>query len=298
MTGSQSGKQRSERARLSLDGLSIGDGFGQRFFFPWLVETARPDNLPERPWQYTDDTEMAMAIVQVLEHAGSIDQDELAQTFAKRYVAEPGRGYGGGVHELLHSLANGADWQTATRNLFGGQGSFGNGGAMRAAPLGGWFADDIDETIENSQRSAEVTHAHLEGQAGAIAVALAAGWASRWSASEAPETMLSWTAERLAECEVRDTILRAAKIPLDDWAFDVANKLGCGHQVSAQDTVAFCLWMSAANLTDYCEAMWTTARIGGDVDTTCAIVGSIVALAVGNDGLPSEWRAHREPLNW
>ncbi|MAG94455.1 MAG: hypothetical protein CMJ48_11995 [Planctomycetaceae bacterium] len=49
-------RERVERARLSLDGLSIGDGFGQRFFFPWVGESAGRENLPEPPWEYTDDT--------------------------------------------------------------------------------------------------------------------------------------------------------------------------------------------------------------------------------------------------
>ena len=43
--------------------------------------------------------------------------------------------------------------------------------------------------------------------------------------------------------------------------------------------------------------MWTTASALGDVDTTCAIVGGIVALAVGSEGIPAEWLARREPLS-
>lgn len=291
----------SERARLSLDGLSIGDGFGQRFFYPWVVESATPDNLPEAPWHYTDDTEMAMAIVQVLEQYGSIEQDLLARTFADRYMAEPGRGYGEGARELLRQVDGGSDWRDVSRDLFDGQGSFGNGGAMRAGPLGVWFADDVELTIRNATFSAEVTHAHVEGIAGGVAVALAAGWAWRWKVNgcvESPHDLLSWTAERLPDSEVRATIHKAVKIRPGTWAFDVAAELGCGDRVSAQDTVAFALWMAASHLNDYCEAMWTTARVGGDVDTTCAIVGSIVAPAVGRESIPSAWLKYREPLNW
>ena len=53
----------------------------------------------------------------------------------------------------------------------------GNGGAMRAAPLGAYFAGDLGALVEQARASAEVTHAHPDGQAGAIAVALAAAWA-------------------------------------------------------------------------------------------------------------------------
>ncbi len=291
----------SYRAKLSLTGLSVGDGFGQRFFFPWIAETASKDSLPEGPWHYTDDTEMAMAIVQVLERCGEIDQDVLARQFASRYIADAARGYGAGAHKLLRQIADGVDWRVASRDLVGGQGAFGNGGAMRAGPLGAWFADDVEAAIENARRSAEVTHGHQEGQAGAIAVALAAVWAWKWSASgkkESPESMLPWVVERMQKSTVTDRVATVAEIERDAWAFDVARQFGCGDQVCAEDTVPFCLWMAAAHLTDYCEAMWTTARVGGDVDTTCAIVGSIVALSAGEESIPTTWRRLREPLAW
>ena len=57
--------------------------------------------------------------------------------------------------------------------LFGG-GSYGNGGAMRAAPIGGYFWDDPERARKEAQRSAEVTHAHPEGQAGAAVRQVAA----------------------------------------------------------------------------------------------------------------------------
>jgi hypothetical protein len=44
------------------------------------------------------------------------------------------------------------------------------------------------------------------------------------------------------------------------------------------------------------EAMWNTASIRGDIDTNCAIVGGIVALSVGREGVPDAWRQTRESL--
>lgn len=287
------------RARLSLDGLSIGDAFGQRFFFPWVVEQSGPDKLPDPPWYYTDDTEMAIAIIQTLESRGVIDQAELAQRFADRFRAEPGRGYGAGARQLLIDIGKGADWKQASRDMFGGSGSYGNGGAMRVAPLGAWFAEDFDAVIAQADLSAEVTHAHAEGRIGAIAVALAAAWvwqnsqlAEKWK----PADLIPFVIERIERSEVRDRLEWAATFPLDTWAFTVASQVGNGSQISAQDTVPLCLWLAAAHMNDFCEAMWTTARIGGDIDTNCAIVGGIVALSVGPDGIPQKWRDYRERL--
>ena len=58
--------------------------------------------------------------------------------------------------------------------MFEGQGSFGNGAAMRVAPVGAYFAGDIGAVVEQAARSSVITHTHDEAIAGSIAVAVAA----------------------------------------------------------------------------------------------------------------------------
>jgi len=181
--------------------------------------------------------------------------------------------------------------------MFGGNGSHGNGAAMRVSPLGAWFADDVDRSIQQAALSAEVTHTHPEAQIGAIATALAAGWAWR-QASEPPEELIPWGITKIDQSETRRRLEWVSACPLDSWAFTIASQVGCGHDISSQDTVPFCIWMAAAHLDDYTEAMWTAARVGGDIDTTCAIIGGIVVLSVGPAGIPREWKRNREPLGW
>jgi ADP-ribosylglycohydrolase len=291
----------SDRAKLALEGLSIGDAFGQQFFAPGIPETARPDRPPPPTWRYTDDTEMAIAIVQVLETCGQIDQDVLAKRFADRHADSPNRGYGAGARRLLWAIHGGADWRIESKAMFSGMGSFGNGAAMRVAPLGAWFADDEQHAIEQAIRSAEVTHAHPEGIAGAQAVALAAVWACCFGDStrkSRAREMIPWVIDRMPASEVRTRLEWAATYDLDDWPFTLASQVGCGLQITAQDTVPLCLWLAASRLDDFSGAVWQTARIGGDIDTNCAIVGGIVALAVGNEGIAEHWRRSRERLAW
>ena len=262
---------------------------------PWIIEQTAGNRLPDGPWPYTDDTEMALAVVETLTEHGAVDQDVLAGRFAERFAADPGRGYGAGARGLLAAIGRGGDWRSLSRGMFGGAGSYGNGAAMRVAPLGMWFADDLDATVLQAERSATVTHTHPEGVAGAVAVALAAGWAWRWRRDGGePADMLTWVAGRLPACEVRQGIERAAGFPPDAWAFDVAAAVGCGERISAMDTVPYCLWMAAAHLGDFTGAMWTTARVGGDADTNCAIVGGILAASV--PVVPDDWLRRREPL--
>ena len=159
--------------------MSVGDAFGERFPLHLAVVRGQLPSrrLPKPPWHYTDDTEMALSIVAVLREHGGIDQDQLARSFAERF--DRSRGYSPVTEELLERLRAGEPWRKAARSLFGGRGSFGNGSAMRVAPVGGYFADDLAATVEHARRSAEVTHAHPEAGAGAIAVAVAAAWAWR-----------------------------------------------------------------------------------------------------------------------
>ena len=93
--------------------------------------------------------------------------------------------------------------------------------------------------------------------------------------------------------QVHDGIARAATVPPGAVAAAV-RRLGNGSKISAQDTVAYCLWQAAYHLDDFSEAMWQTVSGGGDRDTTCAIVGGIVALA--GPELPATWLERREPL--
>jgi ADP-ribosylglycohydrolase len=293
--------ERMERARLSLDGLSVGDAFGQRFFYPFmerfLTNGERP--FPQPPWPYTDDTEMALAITQVLDQNGHINQDELAETLARRYWRNPSRGYGAGAHRILQSIAQGFSWQRVSRQEFDGQGSMGNGAAMRVAPVGAYFADDLPRVVAEARASAEVTHAHAEGQAGAIAIAVAAAWAWRvaeGSESPEPERLMQIALEHTPAGETRSGIDSALALPLELSPVTAARRLGSGLRVTAPDTVPFTLWCAARHLRDFPEALWTTVAGLGDRDTTCAIVGGIVALA-GQSSIPEEWLRAREPLH-
>lgn len=288
---------RTKRARLSLAGLSVGDAFGERFFtHPDVVEglvAARA--LPRTPWGWTDDTAMAVSVVSVLETHGHIDQDALAQAFATRYAADPMRGYGGTAHGILHAIGWGMPWREAAGNVFDGQGSMGNGAAMRVAPLGAWFADDLDAVVEQARLSAEPTHAHADGQAGAIAVAVGAALATRRGAAALSATdWLRAILERTPDGPTRDGIGKAIDLPLSYDVRTAVAALGNGSLVISSDTVPLSLWCAARHMDDYEEALWTTVSALGDRDTTCAIVGGIVALAT--EQIPEAWLAAREPL--
>jgi ADP-ribosylglycohydrolase len=319
--------ERISRALAGLRGLAVGDALGSQFFVPSNLPSLRRRELPPGPWLWTDDTEMAASVVAVLAAHGQIDQDALAASFAEHHDFD--RGYGPAVNRMLRLIRQeGCDWRELAASLFDGQGSWGNGGAMRVAPLGAWFADDPERAADEAERSAEVTHRHPEAIAGTRAVAAAAALVAADAASRRPgkaneaggrrvderaaetpvqqpgtgkptapltaEGLLSRVLELVPHGAVHAGLRRAADLLEYADTGTVAAVLGCGRRTSSQDTVPFTIWAAARNLGDYRAAIWATAGAGGDVDTTCAIVGGIVAAAGPGSAPPQEWQDRTE----
>lgn len=295
-----------ERAALSLQGLSIGDAFGERFFYDPLVMIPRlqQELLPEAPWRWSDDSAQAQALVHwLMEHPAGQDQDSFAACLAQYYVRDRSRGYGSGAHRLLEGISQGQPWRTLVRDLFMGQGSYGNGAAMRMAPLGAYFAEDLDEVVAQATLNAQVTHAHPEGIAGGVAIAVAAAslWQTReLGAQQARQALWEQVLTRTPKDADHEltwlNLERASRLPLDASVELAVQRLGNGSQISAQDTVGLCLWMMARHVDDLERALWSTVGALGDRDTTCAIVSGALIMRAGQDALPQTWWSAREPL--
>jgi len=280
---------RGALAAASLAGLSVGDALGAQFFVPGTTA----ENLPPGPWPWTDDTEEACCLVATLRD-GDFDRDTFADLLGRHF--EPYRGYGPGAVVMLRQIREGLPWPIAAAAAFDGQGSSGNGAAMRAAPLGAWHADSIAHAAAQGERAAQVTHAHAEGIAGAVAVTVAASLAAAGRLDghrPEPEQLLAAAARHVRPGPVQQGLLAAIKIKDREQA---AYELGSGARAMAQDTVPFALWVAARYLQDYPSAIAACIDAGGDVDTTCAIAGGVVAAHTGEEGIPARWLATREPL--
>lgn len=290
-------EDRIKYAKRALNGTALGDCFGESFFIPDEMARQRIKNreILNEPWHFTDDTVMAIGIYSILEKYGKIEQDELAKVFAENYALDWHRGYGGTAHSILRSIGEGQDWRKAASEVFEGMGSMGNGGAMRAAPIGAYFADDLDKVLYYARASAEVTHAHMEGIVGAMAVALASALLLNkklgYYLGEGTD-FLHDVADKLPESDTKYKILSAVSVKKESSIDFVVSVLGNGISLTAQDTVPFCLWCAAYFYTSIEEALWTAVSALGDRDTICAIVGGMVSLFA--DELPLQWLNHME----
>ena len=168
---------------------------------------------------------------------------------------------------------------------------------MRVAPLGACFAaEDYSLVADEARKSAEITHAHPEGIAGAIAIAVAAAFATklvRGSGRDDTRDFFKVLLKYTPISGVRDGIVWAENMlgqPLED----ARKSLGTGSKVSAQDTVPYAVWCIVRNFYDYEASIWDAVNCRGDMDTMAAIVGGVTILSART--MPIEWANRCEPL--
>ncbi|HEV2820516.1 MAG TPA: ADP-ribosylglycohydrolase family protein [Solirubrobacteraceae bacterium] len=270
------------RAVGALLGTFVGDALGM----PW--EGAPPDAIPDvlgmedrrlGAGTYTDDTEMMIALAESLLRCDGVDEDDLARTFLAAY--DPRRGYGAGTTQILDLWRKGVRVEEAAGRIFGGQGSLGNGAAMRIAPVSVRFWQDRVMTSSAARRSARLTHAHPVGIDGAAVQAAAIVAALNDDDPLAAALTEAQTAEMhgaLADLGARTD---GAMKPHD---------LGEGRGVPPTADRSVAAAVVAASRAGSFEAAVTAAiRAGGDTDTVGAMAGAIAGARFGAAAMPARW---------
>jgi poly(ADP-ribose) glycohydrolase ARH3 len=141
-----------------LLGLAIGDAVGAPYegltgtdiFYRFGAPDRLVTNPDADPLFYTDDTEMMIGVAETLIECGCVVEERLCRAFADNYHLE--RGYGQGAERIIGRMIHGKDWRRLAETIFPG-GSFGNGAAMRVAPIGLLFGDDLDAVWEQARLS-------------------------------------------------------------------------------------------------------------------------------------------------
>lgn len=283
----------------SMLGLAIGDAFGAYFegqdsdLLAKRFSTARHliDNPPIMPWFYTDDTQMAIGVAQALLQDGAIIEETLCRAFVDNYV--PSRGYGRGARLILEAMENGEDYRHWTNELFPG-GSFGNGAAMRVAPIGLYYFDDVERAWEAARQQSLPTHVHPLGIEGAQLLAAAVAWVvaersakqQRDSQRDGPfprELFFQDLLTHPVDDVYRQLLRRAAQIQCVSELSELGN--GIAAQESVVTAIAcFSLWPD-----DFQELVAHAVLLGGDTDTIAAMAGALAGARLGLAGLPNGW---------
>ena len=271
---------------LALEGLSRTR---QAKMFPTL---ASHKLLPCGKGMTSDDTEHTCMLAQSLIVTGHGELASLERRFASNFAWRlrfwlAGLPAGIGMATLRAIIKLWLGFPAAKSGVF----SAGNGPAMRAALIGVCFGDDMPRMRTLVRAATRITHTDPKAEYGAFAVALAAHFAAR-GIDVTPSEYMRALGEYISDIEfstlmhkVADSILRAEN------AEQFANSLGCGKGVSGYmyHTLPCVLHVWLAHQNDYRAAVSAMARLGGDADTTAAIVGAIVGARVGKAGIPAAW---------
>lgn len=233
---------------------------------------------------YTDDTQLMIALAEHLLDDPTVDPGGFAASILDHF--EGWRGYGGGMYRLVDVWRDGVPVDEAATAVFS-DGSFGNGAAMRVAPVGVRWAGDRGRLREVADRQAAITHAHPIGRDGAVAQATAVGLALTRGAFGRDE--LDEVRDGAETAEMRDRLALAARAAGGGADADppaIAAELGNG--VVAHRSVATALWIAvvAGGLP---EAMVLALGIGGDADTIGAMAGAVLGAAGGREAIPRAW---------
>lgn len=237
-------------------------------------------NHPVAELTYTDDTQMMIGVAESLVEHGTIDPDALMRTFAANF--DPMRSYGPGARRVIETMRSGGDWRRAATETYPG-GSLGNGAAMRVAPVGLLFCDDLDRVCAEAERSALPTHTHPIGIDGARVLAVAVALAVTTDRTK-PLDVGAFYVELIRRArtdEFRTQLRRAAELSPDDSVGEFGNRLEANRSVT---TAIACFTMSPRS---YVATIASALCLGGDVDTLAAMAGAISGAYLGVGALPA-----------
>jgi len=323
-----------ERARGCLLGLGVGDALGApleglsaqqvRAHYGQVVDYVDGAQAwkkkPYRwrmPGLYTDDTQQALALADVLLECRRADPARLAEVYLAlanprgAYVGAH-RGVGRSFRQVLAELERG---ESPDRT---GQDSAGVGAAMRIAPAALYFAGDPEGLFDAVMAASLMTHRDIRSLAGAMAVAYAV--ARLAAGAEREPSLLLRIAGDVARAEARiaaeyagrvasvveygrsvsralahaESLLEIPRERALAALVDEANRHGA-EPCCRRPTMGFppaciptCLYLLLTT-DSFEEAAIEVVNLGGDADTAGAILGAMAGAHYGVDAIPVRW---------
>jgi len=272
-------------------GTAVGDALGAPFEGYSRVAPEEIETVAERlpVLTYTDDTHMMLGVAESLLRCRGFDGEDMAHTFVRNYEREPYRGYGPGPPRIFRMIRDGVPWDEAAQRLYRG-GSFGNGSAMRAAPIGVFYCDNLETLRDVACASSQITHAHPLGREGAaiqsyaIALATVLEPSSDFDRAEFLSELINFTSEKV----YREKLNKIGALMLQPDPEKAVLELGNG--IEAFNSVPTAIYCFLTRPDSFMGAALGAISLGGDTDTIGAMTGAISGAYLGVDDIPSRWQ--------
>jgi poly(ADP-ribose) glycohydrolase ARH3 len=265
----------------SLIGEGVGDSLGANVEgFSSFCEVRE---LGER---YTDDTHMMIGIAESLIKNKGFNGEDMANVFIKNYEAEPWRGYGPGPPRIFALIKGGVSWDKA--EVYPG-GSYGNGSAMRVAPVGIFYYDDPLKLKDIAYKSSKITHSHELGMEGAALQAMAVGIAVGTESKKLDKYKFLEKLDNFVTFDIYKRKLESILKLLDKKEDRNSVIKELGNDILAFNSVPTAIYSFLAN-PDFEEALIYAVSLGGDTDTIGAMTGAIAGAYYGVEAIPFRWK--------
>ncbi len=236
---------------------------------------------------YTDDTQMTLALATSLVERGRVDAEQVSAKYAEFY--EGWRGYGGAAHRVMRVLQQGGDYRSTGRQQFPG-GSFGNGGAMRIAPVGLVYRHAAPELLHQAVEDALLcTHVHPEAVDGAFIQARAVAVAATGSPADFDPHALLRELHELGRTAVVRSKLEVLTRGLEEHHPDSPVIAEAGTGIRASEAVAAALWAFVRHGAEPEPCIIRAVGFGGDTDTIGAMAGALAGALHGRSWIPGRW---------
>lgn len=231
-----------------------------------------------RAGQYSDDTQMSLMVANSLVECSGFDPDDIAKRYVEWMFGGNARGWGRTTLMALTNIKDGKHWSES-----GIAGSFGNGTAMRAAPFGVYFRNDLDSLVNIMKIDSAITHVSEEAEAGSIAIALAAAYA----VNRDTEDLLEKIVAKLPDSKIKNSVFSLGALVDSDITPAQALR-ATGTSADVRETVPAALYCFL-KFDNYQDAVVAAIRGGRDTDTTAGIVGALFAAKLGRRHIPNVW---------
>lgn len=237
-----------------------------------------------KPGQWTDDTMMSRILAESLVSCNGFYPKDVADRYRFWFAQGPEsfRGMGKATKEALGRLNSNWPWWQS------GSPSEGNGTAMRAAPLGYFYREDLATIVEFARLDSRITHRSIETEMGSVAVAIGAallGTPGAELGQEFVEKVASWVDN---DCKLKLGLLQVAryiaeKKPVAEALQEIGTK---AHVVQTVPAAFAALCLSTGG---YEGAVRAAIFAGGDTDTTAAITGALAGIFYGYNEIPKKF---------
>ncbi|XP_015127905.1 ADP-ribose glycohydrolase ARH3 isoform X2 [Diachasma alloeum] len=276
----------------------------------------------------TDDSVMTRDLSQSLIDKGDLDLLDLAKKFVKSFYQEPNRGYAVGVMLVFAKLRGNkfTDLEGPAKEQFNGQGSFGNGAAMRVSPVSLFCHNNYERLVDMARRQAMLTHTHKDGVNGAILQAIAIEKTISLDPNQEldPKKFIDDLIDRMNNIEkdeeeflemdeaeikpyktqlirMKNMIKKSLKNPNRLDVEEVVTNLGTSvRAMHAVPTAIFCFLYAQNPIpginTDnpFRRAIQYAITLGGDTDTIASMAGAIAGAYYGDERINSNMLKHCE----